>query len=170
MKKIVDKYKVIRYIIILLAIIIRIIFINKSDIGLFQYDMGLYNYLTSEEKYDTVYTEFDEGKMAYSHINYIMYLYTYNSLPQLHSVSGQFYHPPLHHFIMATRLKIMDLFSDVSSFKLESMQHVTVFYSFIILIALYKILKEINVDKKYIIFPMILFAFYPLYIFVWFNE
>lgn len=164
MKSIINK--VLIYIIILMAIITRLVFVNKSDIGLFQYDMGLYNSLNSEEDYNRVYTDFDKDKMAFSHIHYIMYLYTYNSLPNTNEIIGQFYHPPLHHFIMATWLKIADIFSNTSSVKLESMQYVTVMYSIIILISLYKILKELEVDEKYRIIPMLLFGFYPLYIYL----
>lgn len=104
--------------------------------------------------------------MAHTHINYIMHLYTYSSLPDASEVIGQFYHPPLHHFIMATWLKIINIFSSVSSIKLESMQYISVIYSIIILIALYKILKELDIEEKFKIIPMILFAFYPLQIYL----
>ena len=162
MKISVSKYKIIIFIIIFIAIITRIIFVNKSDIGLFQYDMGLYNRLNNEEDYDNVYEELYNEDMGPSHINYIMYLYTYNKLPPTDEIRGQLYHPPLHHFIMATWLKVADLFSDVSSVKLESLQYTIIVYSIVILIALYKILKELEVDDKYKIVPMLLFAFYPL--------
>lgn len=162
----ISKYKILICIIVLMSICIRVIFVNRADIGLFQYDMGLYNTLKSEENYDNVYANFDKGDMAHTHINYIMHLYTYNSLPKTDKIIGQFYHPPLHHFILATWLKITDLFSNVSSAKLESMQYVTVSYSVIILIALYKILKELDVEEKYRIIPMLLFGFYPLYIYL----
>lgn len=167
MKITISKYKIIICIIVFIAIITRIIFVNKSDIGLFQYDMGLYNSLKTEEDYDNVYTNFDKGKMANTHINYIMYLYTYNYLlPPTNEVIGQFYHPPLHHFIMATWLKIADVFSNISSVKLESMQYVSIVYSIVMLIALYKILKELEVEEKYRIIPIILFSFYPLQIYL----
>ena len=60
MKITISKYKILICIIILVAILIRIIFVNRSDIGLFQYDMGLYNFLNSEENYNKVYTDFDK--------------------------------------------------------------------------------------------------------------
>lgn len=166
MKITISKYKIIICIIVLIAIITRIIFVNRSDIGLFQYDMGLYNSLNTEADYDKVYTEFDKGQMAHTHINYIMYLYTYNSLPDSSKNIGQFYHPPLNHFIMATWLKIADIFWNISSVKLESMQYVSIIFSVVILITLYKILKELEVDEKYRIIPMIFFGFYPLQIYL----
>lgn len=166
MKITISKYNILIFIIIALSIITRIIFVNRADIGLFQYDMGLYNYLDSEAKYDSVYTNFDKAPMAHSHINYIMHLYTYNNLPPVEEVIGQFYHPPLHHFIMATWLKVMGVFSNLSSFKLESMQFVTIIYSCIILIAAYKILKELDVEEKYRVIPMVLLGFFPLFIYL----
>ena len=54
MKITISKYKILICIIILVAILIRIIFVNRADIGLFQYDMGLYNFLNSEEDYNKV--------------------------------------------------------------------------------------------------------------------
>lgn len=62
MKITISKYKIVICIIILTAIVTRIVFINRSDIGLFQYDMGLYNSLNTEEDYDKVYKDFDKGK------------------------------------------------------------------------------------------------------------
>lgn len=166
MKITISKYKILICIIVLVSIIIKVVFVNKSDIGLFQYDMGLYNFLENEEAYDKVYTDFDKDPIAYSHMNYIMYLYKYNHLPATNEIIGQFYHPPLHHFIMATWLKIADVFSEVSSVKLESLQYVTIIYSIVILIALYKILKELEVEEKFRIIPMLLVSFYPLYIYL----
>ena len=166
MKITISKYKILICIIILVAILIRIIFVNRSDIGLFQYDMGLYNFLNSEENYNKVYTDFDKEPIRYSHMNYIMYLYNYNKLPSFNEIIGQFYHPPLHHFIMATWLKVADVFSNVSSLKLESLQYVTILYSIIILIALYKILEQLEIKEKYKVIPMLLFSFYPLYIYL----
>ena len=93
-----------------------------------------------------------------------MQLYTYNSLPN--KIIGQFYHPPLHHFIMSSWLKIADNISNISSFKFESMQFITLIYSSIILIFLYKILKELEIEDKNKIIPILLFSFYPLYIFM----
>ena len=114
-------------------------------------------------KYLNLAIGFDKDDNEGRHINYIMQLYTYGTLPG--KIIGQFYHPPLHHFIMSMNLKIMDIFSDSASFKFESMQFITLTYSVIILFVLYKLLEEFEVDNKNKILPMLLFAFYPLYIF-----
>jgi hypothetical protein len=163
MEKSKDKYKIILIILMVLAIFIRIIFICKTNISDYQFDVGT-GTLVSEEDYDNLYKNFEEEPHVARHINYIMQLYTYNTLPN--EIMGQFYHPPLHHFIMSSWLKLMDVFSNTSSFKLESMQFVILIYSIIILITLYKILNEFEFENKNKILPMLLFSFYPLYIFL----
>lgn len=162
MKK--DKYKIILILIFVLAILTRLIFINKTDIATFQFDVGVQDDHSKPIDYESLYDNFDEGYNKGRHINYIMQLYTYGTLPV--KIIGQFYHPPLHHFIMTMNLKLMDVFSDSASFKFESMQVITFIYSIIILITLYKILKELEIEDKNKILPMMLFAFYPLYIFM----
>ncbi len=162
MKK--DKYKIILILIFLIAIIARIVFINKTDIATFQFDVGIRKDHSIPIDYEGLYKNFDKDYNEGRHINYIMQLYTNGSLPN--KIIGQFYHPPLHHFIMAMNLKVMDIFSDSVSFKFESMQFITLIYSVIILITLYKILEELNLDSKNKILPMLMFACYPLYIYL----
>lgn len=163
MKKLKKKYKFLLVFIIIFAILIRIAFIFKNTISDYQFDVGIGN-LEVEEDYSNLYKNFEEEPNTGRHINYIMHLYTYNSLPN--EIIGQFYHPPLHHFIMSSWLKILDNISNISSFKFESMQFITLIYSSIILIFLYKILKELEIEDKNKIIPMLLFSFYPLYIFM----
>lgn len=163
MKKVKDKYKIVVVLIIIFAILIRINYIYKTDISTYQSDMGIGD-IVSEEDYSNLYKNFYEEPNKGRHINYILHLYTYGTLPN--EIIGQFYHPPLHHFIMSSWLKILDIFSDVSSLKFESMQIVTLIYSIIILVTLYKILKELEIDNKGKIIPMLIFSFYPLFIYM----
>lgn len=160
MKKLNNKTHIILIIIICLAIFIRVMYVSKTNISDYQYDVGI-GEIETEEDYNKIYENFDKEKNEGRHINYIMQLYIYNKLPN--KIVGQFYHPPLHHFIMSTWLKIMDNISNNSIIKFESMQLITLTYSIIIIITLYKILKEVEIENK--IIPMILFGFYPLYIF-----
>lgn len=158
-----NKYKNILIAIFIIAILVRIIFICKTNISEFQFDFGI-GELASEADYENLYENFDEEPNTGRHINYIMQLYTYNSLPN--KIIGQFYHPPLNHFIMSTWLKIADNIFENASTRFESMQFITLMYSIVILVALYKLLEELNVEDKNKIFPMLLFAFYPIYIFL----
>lgn len=162
MKK--DKYKIILILIFVLAILTRVIFISKTNIAKFQFDVGIQKDYNEPIDYESLYENFDKDHNEGRHINYIMQLYTYGTLPV--KIIGQFYHPPLHHFIMAINLKVMDIFSDSASFKFESLQYITLVYSVVILLALYKLLDELEVEDKNKILPMLLFAFYPLYIFL----
>lgn len=158
-----NKYKNILIAIFIIAILVRIIFICKTNISEFQFDFGI-GELASEADYENLYENFDKEPNIGRHINYIMQLYTYNSLPN--KIIGQFYHPPLNHFIMSTWLKIADNIFENASTRFESMQFITLMYSIVILVALYKLLEELNVEDKNKIFPMLLFAFYPIYIFL----
>lgn len=158
-----NKYKNILIAIFITAILLRIVFICKTNISELQFDFGI-GELASESDYENLYENFDKEPNVGRHINYIMQLYTYNSLPN--EIIGQFYHPPLHHFIMSTWLKIADNIFDMSSTKLESMQFITLIYSIVILVVLYKLLDELNIEDKNKVLPMLLFAFYPLYIFL----
>lgn len=158
-----EKYQKILILIMIFAILIRVIFIYKTNISDYQFDVGISKY-GEKFNYEELYTKFDEGINEGRHINYIMNLYTYNSLPN--KIIGQFYHPPLHHFIMATYLKIADSIFDSAAIKLEGMQVITVIYSIIMLIALYKILEELEIENKYKIISVLMFAFYPLYVFM----
>ena len=159
----VDRYKIIIMLIFVIAILTRVVFINKTDIATFQFDVGIQNDYNKIIDYEALYENFDKDYNEGRHINYIMQLYTYGSLPS--KIIGQFYHPPLHHFIMAMNLKLMDVFTELASFKFESMQYITLIYSIIILIVLYKILEELKLDNKNKVLPMLLFACYPLYIY-----
>lgn len=155
--------KIILISIIILAIVLRIVFVLKTDIKEYQFDFGI-SKLESMQDYDRLYTDFDsieDGNIG-RHINYIMHLYTFGSLPN--EIIGQFYHPPLHHAITALWLKVMDFFSDSSMLKMESIQVLPLIYSIVILFALYRILDELEIKNK--IIPMLLFAFYPLFIFM----
>lgn len=158
-----NKYKNMLIAIFIIAILVRIIFICKTNISEFQFDFGIEE-LTSESDYENLYENFDKEPNTGRHINYIMQLYTYNSLPN--KIIGQFYHPPLNHFIMSTWLKITDNIFENASTRFESMQLITLIYSIVILIALYKLLDELNIEDKNKIIPMLLFSFYPLYIFL----
>lgn len=159
----INNYKVILIGIVIVAILLRVVFISKTNIANLQFDVGIKNQYNSEIDYECLYKNFDKDYNEGRHINYIMHLYTYGSLPD--KIVGQFYHPPLHHFIMALELKIMDYFSDSASFKFESLQIITLIYSIIILITLYKILEELKIEDKYKIIPMLLFSCYPIYVF-----
>lgn len=146
--------------IIIMAILFRVFFILKTNIVDYQYDFGNIE-LKSEEDYYNLYKNYDKGDTEGRHIHYIMHIYNNWNLPS--KIIGQFYHPPLHHFILAVWLKTLDLISNNNIFKLESMQIVSLIYSVISIIVFYKILKELKIKNK--ILPILLFSFYPIFVF-----
>ena len=159
-----NKYKSILIGIIIFAILFRIFFIVKTNIYQLQFDVGISTDYNAKIDYSQLYNNFHEEPNKGRHIDYIMQLYTNWELPT--KIIGQFYHPPLHHFIMAITLHIMDIFTENSEIKFESMQVVTCAYSVIMIFALYGILEELEIEDKYKIIAMLFFAFYPLYIFM----
>ena len=147
--------------VVIFTILLRVFFILKADMAEYQFDFGLME-LSDIESYDRIYKDYDKDGCEARHINYIMQLYFFNTHP--HILKGQFYHPPLHHFILANWLRIMDKLSNNSMIKLESMQFVSLIYSLIILYTFKKILDELEIENQAL--PITLFAFYPLMIFM----
>ena len=161
MKLDIEKNKKIIFFIIVLAIIIRIIFAFSTKINTFQFDFGTSDVIEAED-YDKLYTNYNQGLHKARHINYIMRLYHNEGFSD--EIKGQFYHPPLHYLIMSNWLKLMDIVSNNSIIKLESMKFVTIIYSFVFLITFYKILNELEIENKLV--PMMLISFYPLFIYM----
>ena len=155
------KSKIIIVFIVVLAILFRLFFILKTTASEVQYDFGLID-LNTIDDYNKLYTDFDKGNLEARHINYIMHIYNYWTLPE--KIIGEFYHPPLHHFIMAVWLKVMDLFSSNSIFKIESMQIIPFIYSLIIIVVFIKIMEELEIKNK--IVPLLLISFYPIFIYL----
>ena len=165
MEKITKNYKLIIILIVVLAISLRLFYIIKTDTLEYQFDVGGRNLpMDSVEEYDRIYSNYAEEPYLARHIHYIMKLYNEIELPN--EVMGQFYHPPLHHAIMAAFLTFMDNFNVGSDIKIESMQILSVIYSCITMWAVYSMLKELEIKPKFRILPMILMAFYPLNIFL----
>lgn len=164
MEKITKNYKLIIAIIVVLAVALRIFFVENTDIATYQFDCGMTETLAGENGYEALYTEYDSGNNEGRHIDYIMKLYNNWDLPN--KIIGQFYHPPLHHTIMALTLKIFDNFDMDAMHKFEGMQYVTLIYSLVLIYVGYKILEHFEVKDKYKIIPMLLFSFYPLCVFL----
>ena len=162
MKKEISKINIVIWIIIVLSIIIRIFFILETKIDKYQFDVGLGKIL-SEEDYDKLYTEYTKEPHLTRHINYIMRFYNNEGFPD--KINGQFYHPPLHHFIMGNWLKIMDHVFTLSSMKIESMQVLSLLYSIISIISLKKILDELEIKGENQIISLMIIGFFPLFIY-----
>ncbi len=129
-----NEYKKFLILIVILALIVRFIYVIKTPYTEKQHDLDL---------------------------SYILTIYETGHLPQ--SNEGQYYHPPFHQIIGATFLKIENIFVNniEEDFAGESLQFLTLIYSMIILYVIYKIAKEIKLKKKHILYVMFITAFNP---------
>lgn len=155
-----NNYKKLIIIICILAIIIRLVFIFQVKAAEVQYDVcGLE--LNSHEDYDKVFNDYYTDEMIEGrHISYILYIHDNWKLPD--KIVGQFYHPPLHHFICAVLIRCVEFFTDDSVIKLESLQFLPFIYSMIMLWAFYRILCELDVKEFGKVIMMAVVAFYPI--------
>lgn len=156
-------YKIILTIVLILAIIIRMIFISFSRIDRFQFDVGVFNIKNSED-YEKILDKDESVFFENRHLDYILQIYETGKLPNKNDV--QLYHPPLHHIISALWLKTIDYFQLTAEAKLESLQILTCIYSIIILFIILKILDELEVEIKYKIIALLLCGFHPLFVYI----
>lgn len=148
--------------ILIFGILLRFIFIQTKDITQFQYDTGFT--IQSKAAYEKVFERSEEVMLRYRHLDYIMIIFLTSHLPKVNSV--QLYHPPLHHIISATFLKLINNFNISAYDKLETLQILPFIYSSMILIFSYCILKELGIKDKYKIISLIIIAIYPLNIYL----
>ena len=163
-EKVLKNSKKIIIFIMVLAVLVRILFVFGTQILQLQYDVGNPGKILSLEEYESLYKDYDKEPYMGRHINYIMLFYHGLGLPT--EIIGQFYHPPLHHFILGNILKFMDMFNVGANIKLEAMQIAPLIYSCVILFVFYKILNELDLKDSQKILPMILAGFMPLNIFM----
>ena len=163
-EKVLKNSKKIIIFIMILALLIRVLFVFGTQILQLQYDVGNPGKILNLEEYELLYKDYDKEPYIGRHINYIMLFYHGLGLPT--EIIGQFYHPPLHHFILGNILKFMDNFDVGADIKLEAMQIAPLIYSSVILFVFYKILNELDLTDSQKILPMLLVSFMPLNIFM----
>ncbi len=103
---------------------------------------------------------FSQGDVG--HLGYIYNIYKYTALPEGSPIGKwQYYHPPLSHAIMGVWAKINALFGMTEEVIVENLQVLALFFSTMILIVAYKIMKEITSNQKGILIGILLIAFFP---------
>lgn len=91
------------------------------------------------------------------HFGYIGYIFFNNHLPTGNPTDYWcFFNPPLFYIISAIFMKIQTFFNFTIEQGLENLQILSVLYTTIFIIYVYRILKEINIKK--VIIPLILFV------------
>lgn len=96
------------------------------------------------------------------HMGYICYLLQNHHLPDFDPTTRwQFYHPPLHHILSAIWMRFCMSFGLEEYVPYEALQILPLFYSCVILILSYKIMKLWNLKGKALIIPFALLCFFP---------
>ena len=141
-----NKERLIVFAIIAIAFLIRFYYVYSISIYTYQHDINHF-----------------EGD---GHFGYIQYLYSNVKLPDFDPrPKWQFYHPPIHHLLSALWLGInKDIFGVSESVAREGIQSLTLFYSMVILITVYLILKHIKIKGVPLYTSLLLVAFHPSFI------
>ncbi len=131
------------------GMLMRVGYVLNVDIWTLQNDGG-------------TFTGFGTPDINNGHIGYIEYIYKFFHLPTMdpYEYFG-YYHPPLHHIIEAIWLTIQRFLFVIESLAFENLQIPTLIYSALCMVVMLMILKESDIDEKYVVFGMALFAFHP---------
>lgn len=96
------------------------------------------------------------------HLGYIYKIYKHTTLPQGNPMEQyQYYQPPFSHIVMGIWAKINRLFGIKEEIIAENLQVLALFFSTMILIVAYKIMREITKSEKGILVGILGIAFFP---------
>ena len=153
------------YVIIFLSVVFIIIKypMDKSNMILTIFIIGTVLRI-SYTFYTSIYTrQHDvESVDSFGHLSYIMTIYQNHKLPD--SNNWQFYQPPLHHIISALWLGYMNIWGIPTELALESLSVLTLIYSVLTMIVIYKILKLFKLSDKALTFAYMLIVLHPTFI------
>lgn len=130
-------FKKILILIIILATIVRVVYVIKIPY--------------TEKQHDVTPTN--------GGLSYILQIYENGKLPQ--NNYGQYYHPPLSFMLSALWLKIGSIFTTDTNLLYESLQFLTVIYSVGLIVIVYRILKELRINDELKLFVLLVMAFHP---------
>lgn len=131
------KYNILVIGIIILAIIVRLIYVIKTPFTEKQHDVE-----PNGNGLSYIFSITDDGKLPSSN-------------------RGQYYHPPLHQIICAGWVKVISIFNSDKVFLCESLQFVTLIYSMLIILVMNMIFKEFNFSNKIKLILNIVLALHP---------
>lgn len=107
---------------------------------------------------------FDTTDSGWGHFGYIDYLYKNHQLPDAEHIGlWEFYHPPGFHMLGTIILGITRLFNVAEPLCYESLQIITLCFSCLTIWTLYQILKEFDVNCKWISCLMVVLALHPFF-------
>lgn len=116
--------------------------------------------------YTSVYTRQNDVAAFGSndgHFGYMEYILFNHKLPDFDPREvWTFCHPPLHHFLSAVWIGINEYVFGIEKYaSRESMQTLTLFYSMVVIIAVYKILRYFKMKGMSLYIPLMIGAFHP---------
>lgn len=95
-------------------------------------------------------------------LNYIYTIYETGKLPKTNT--NQFYHPPLHHIISATFLKVVSPLAQNQTDLFEYLQLLPYLYSILLMFIIYRITKELKLNSLIKILIITIVSLHPTYI------
>ena len=129
------------------GIILRFVYIMYTDSGERQHDVGYFNW-------------------TWGHANYIEYWYNNGlRLPDFDvRTIWQYYHPPLHHWLMALLLWIYTQLGVDYDTACQGLQILPMLYSSLIMVVCYRIFRWVKLDGTPLVIAMMLICFHPTFV------
>ena len=126
---------------------LRFIYALSTDSSSRQHDVGFFNW-------------------TWGHSNYIEYWYNNGlKLPDFDVRDiWQYYHPPLHHMLMALFLRILTQTGLAYDKACQCLQLLCLLYSSLCILVSYKIFRELKLKGISILIPMLILSFHPIFI------
>ena len=113
-----------------------------------QYDVGFFNW-------------------TYGHANYIEFWYKngLSKLPDSNEILiWQYYHPPLHHWLMALLLRILTVCGMQYEVACEALQFLPLLYSSLIMVVCYRIFRWVNLRGLPLVVATAIICFHPTFL------
>ena len=112
--------------------------------------------------------QYDVGgfNWTYGHANYIEHWYKYGlKLPDENQIMiWQYYHPPLHHWLMALLLRILTWCGMNYDKACQSLQILPMLYSSLIMVVCYRIFRFVNLRRLPLVIAMTIICFHPFFL------
>ena len=129
------------------GIMLRFVYVLYTDSGSRQHDVGFWNW-------------------TWGHANYIEYWFKNGlKLPDFDvRTIWQYYHPPLHHWLMALLLKVLTLFGMEYEVACQALQILPMTYSCLIMVVCYRIFRHIRLSGLPLTIAMGILCFHPTFV------
>ena len=122
--------------------------------------LNLFRIPYTVDQHDVLYGIPGKEKQVYGdHLDYIREIADNNRLPETNDL--QFYHPPLHHFICAMFLKVVEIFTSDVEVQNTILQFVPLLEYILTMVVICKLLKTLHITGKYKVLIFILLILHP---------